>query len=115
MRPKEPITFTPDARAIGQRIRDTRKARGWTLAGLARVIGCTPGALATWECGCRVPSRDTLVKLSRALRRTMDWITTGRGARSSKDARSVGRGTLKVLKGGPEVSSGHRLSMTPRV
>ena len=98
MRPKEPITFKPDARAIGQRIRATRKARGWTLANLARVIGYSKGILATWECGCRVPSRDALIKLSLALRRTIQWIVLGHGDRESHGcgARSAGRGGSRV-------------------
>jgi transcriptional regulator with XRE-family HTH domain len=90
-RSKQPIAVKLDARAIGQRIRAARNARGWRIADLAAAIGMAPQTVACYECGARVPLTRTLVVLAVALRRTVDWILTGRHGRNSVESPSVPR------------------------
>ncbi len=70
-----------DARAIGARIRATRKARFWLQRDLAAKTKLSPGAIGAYEAGLRIPCRDAVVALSFALRRTLDWLLLGRCGR----------------------------------
>lgn len=79
---KQPVNVRLDARAIGLRIRKTRKAREWHLADLAARIGVSPKTVAAWECGARVPMRDSLVALAMLFRRRLDWLVHGTYART---------------------------------
>ena len=45
-------------------IENRRRAAGLTQAGLGKLIGVTPGAIANWEVGTRNPGIETLVKLA---------------------------------------------------
>ena len=74
------ITVTLDAKAIGARIRKARKARGWSLAELARRVSVQRMTVACWECGARVPKRESLVAL--VLRRKLDWLVLGQRGRA---------------------------------
>lgn len=52
---------------IGDRIRETRKRRGMSMADLARSAGVSPGAVSRIEGGERSPGSDTAARLARAL------------------------------------------------
>ena len=80
--PKKPIALPVlDAKAIGRRIRETRKARFWSIDDLCDKTGIRRGTLGVFESGCRVPNRDNAVRLAIALRRTVDWLLLGRAGR----------------------------------
>ncbi len=69
-----------DAKAIGRRIRATRKSRGWRIRDLAEAVGMKESTVACWECGARVPHTWTmLIRLCHALRRSADHLVVGRG------------------------------------
>lgn len=59
---------------FGARIKSTRKSLGLTQADLAKKIGVTKQAITTYETGIREPSFRNLIKLSRALNVTTDWL-----------------------------------------
>jgi transcriptional regulator with XRE-family HTH domain len=88
---KKPITPPRlDAKAIGLRIRRTRKSLGWALSDLARVTGLAHQTVASYECGARIPNRDNVIRLSIALRRSLEWILFGLAKR--------GRGVWEVAE-----------------
>jgi len=71
----KPVVAPPlDARAIGQRIARNRRWRKWTQGQLAQATGVSRDTIVGYENGLRVPRRDTLVLLSVALRRRIDWL-----------------------------------------
>ena len=59
---------------FGARIKSTRKSLGLTQADLAKKIGVTKQAITTYETGIREPSFRNLIKLSRVLNVTTDWL-----------------------------------------
>jgi len=59
---------------FGARIKSTRKSLGLTQADLAKKIGVTKQAITTYETGILEPSFRNLIKLSRALNVTTDWL-----------------------------------------
>ncbi len=59
---------------FGARIKSMRKSLGLTQADLAKKIGVTKQAITTYETGIREPSFRNLIKLSRALNVTTDWL-----------------------------------------
>ena len=59
---------------FGARIKSARKSLGLTQADLAKKIGVTKQAITTYETGIREPSFRNLIKLSRVLNVTTDWL-----------------------------------------
>ena len=59
---------------FGARIKSMRKSLELTQADLAKKIGVTKQAITTYETGIREPSFRNLIKLSRALNVTTDWL-----------------------------------------
>ena len=59
---------------FGARIKSMRKSLGLTQADLAKEIGVTKQAITTYETGIREPSFRNLIKLSRTLNVTIDWL-----------------------------------------
>lgn len=66
-----------DGHAIGARIRRARQARQWTLERLAEVAGLSASTVASFECGGRLPSLDSAVRLSRALGKSLSYLIDG--------------------------------------
>ena len=62
-------------RAVGYRLRETRKQRGWTLKQLAEETGASASDLASMEHGRVRTSLRTAVRAARALRISLDYIT----------------------------------------
>ncbi|XWN32363.1 MAG: XRE family transcriptional regulator [Devosia sp.] len=62
-----------DAR-VGKEIRDLRKARGMTLAGLSQATSLSQGYLSQVERGISNPSVKALHSISRALSVTISWF-----------------------------------------
>jgi len=79
IRKLKPIVFpTLDGRAVGRRIARARRELKWRQTDLARFVGVKRLTVANWECGIRIPPRRNLLKLSVALRRSIDWLLLGR-------------------------------------
>lgn len=54
-------------RAIGQRVADIRKSRGWTQEALSEAVAVEPVTLSRYETGDRALSMSTLAAISAAL------------------------------------------------
>lgn len=65
--------------ALGRRIRQSRKRRGWTQADLALQIGAKRLDLVRWE-GGQLPPVHALIRLSEALGTSLDALIAGRSA-----------------------------------
>jgi len=76
-------------KAVGQRMREARKARGLTTAEVAKAAGISQGNYSDMEGGRKSPSIRTLAALAEALGVSTDWILTGE--------RTEGRNIAKVL------------------
>ena len=89
MKRTKPIVVDLDAHAIGRRIRAARKSRGWKAKTLAEVTGLALGTITAFESGCRLPSRDSAIRLAVALNHRLDWLLLGKGIRKTRTG--VGR------------------------
>jgi len=76
------------ARAIGARVRQERKGRGWTLDQLAGVAGVSRRMLVSVEQGGVNPSVGTLLRLSDALGVGLPALVEPPAPRSAKPTRS---------------------------
>lgn len=65
---------------LGARIAALRRAAGWNQAELAQRLGISPSAVGMYEQGRREPSADMLVRLSRVLGVSVDYLLTGQPA-----------------------------------
>jgi transcriptional regulator with XRE-family HTH domain len=65
--PKVPATTSPEARAVGRRIREFRTLKDWTQEELAEAADLDRAYVAGMEVGLRNPSLRNLVKIARAL------------------------------------------------
>ena len=63
---------------LGARIAALRREAGLSQAELASRLQVSPSALGMYEQGRREPSADTLVRLSRELGVTTDYLLTGK-------------------------------------
>ena len=85
------------ARKIGRRIRECRKwvGRDLSMRELSRVAGMPYGTLSAFECGARIPSRDSVVRLALVLKITLDYLLLGKhsGKGNTKGIADVGAGT----------------------
>lgn len=82
------------AKAIGRRIRTVQRRLFWSSADLARVADMPIGTLGAFQCGCRLPSRDSAVRLALALGLTLDFLLLGKhsGKGKTKAIADVGAG-----------------------
>lgn len=58
--------------SLGDKIRDYRHSRGWTLQYFAEQLGVTDAAIGHWETGIREPSKDKLIILAKMMHCTVD-------------------------------------------
>jgi transcriptional regulator with XRE-family HTH domain len=70
------------------RLRAARKAKGWTLATLARKTGITEGHISHCEDGKFIPKMNTLMYLADALEVSMDWLS---GRLGYDDGNEIGK------------------------
>ncbi len=64
-----------DSTLFGTRLREARKARGWTLAQLADAAGLHLQSIARYECSPdRGPTWDAACRLASALGVKLDWL-----------------------------------------
>ena len=66
-----------NSKAIGLRIKNARRSRNWKQKKLGQVMLVKTKTVSSWEGGWRIPERDTLIKLSYYLRRSLEWILFG--------------------------------------
>ncbi|HNQ24743.1 MAG TPA: hypothetical protein PKK06_16800 [Phycisphaerae bacterium] len=73
-----------DRKAIAERIRTTAQRRwprrAW-LRSFSKATGIPHAALAMHTTGVRIPKLLSLIRIARVLRRSVDWILTGRSGR----------------------------------
>lgn len=72
-----------DPVAVGRRIAEARRCRGWRQADLAAALGFEENTIANWEGGHRLPTVRTIVALCVHLRRSSDWILCGTAKRGA--------------------------------
>ncbi len=65
---------------VGVQIRDRRRQLGLTQAALGRLVGISREMVAFYEVGMRVPSRQRLECLNRALDTVAGWRDQDNGA-----------------------------------
>lgn len=63
--------------SIGERIKNRRLELGLTQTDIYQVCGISSGALSKIENGNRTPSVLSFYELSKVLKCSMDWLTTG--------------------------------------
>lgn len=63
---------------IHERIKAQRKRVGMTQVDLAKIVGVARVSLTQWENGDTSPKGENLLKLSRALSVSPDWLVTGK-------------------------------------
>ena len=64
-------------KAVGARIKQLRKQRGWTQKELAKHLEGSYQQLNKYESGIHAPPLDKLVQLADALNTTIDYLITG--------------------------------------
>lgn len=72
--------YTPDAEAVGTRIRTLREARGYSPDELAEHCACTGSAIRALEAGRSIPGGRLLSRLADALLTSTDYLL-GRATR----------------------------------
>ena len=93
-----------EARSIGERIRDARKAAGLSQADLARLIGVSQPAIATWESGVHDPRRVVLAKLADALSTSLEWLAAGTRSMQESDRQAAAAYLRRPLRHVPVIS-----------
>lgn len=71
---------------LGARIAALRRAAGWSQTELAQRLRISPSAVGMYEQGRREPSADMLVRLSRVLGVSVDYLLTGQPGLEEADA-----------------------------
>lgn len=59
---------------IANKIRDLRKEKDWSQAELAERVGVSQRYVSIWERGKKIPSAETLIKLSQTFRVSIDYL-----------------------------------------
>lgn len=63
--------------SLGRRVELLRERYGWTQQQLAERVAVTEPFISYIESGLRTPSLNTLVRFSRVLRCSLDYLVTG--------------------------------------
>lgn len=74
------VTVTVKAASVGKRIREARLGAQMSQTDLARAISVSDHTVSRYEQGHITPSADALLRLSKALSVSTDWLLTGRAA-----------------------------------
>ena len=75
--PRRPSKHVDDPRAVGERLREARRAAGLTQRDLS-FEGCTAAYVSRIEAGARVPSLQILHEFARRLAVSPEYLATGR-------------------------------------
>lgn len=97
-------TFAIAARSIGERIRQARKAKGFSQSDLASRIGVSQPAIANWESGVHDPRRLTLAKLADALEAPLDWLAAGDRSSAESDKHAAAAYIRRPVRHVPVIS-----------
>jgi len=62
---------------LGERIRDSRKKRGYSQDKLGNAISVTASAISAYELGERTPSIEILAKIAKILGTSIDYLACG--------------------------------------
>ncbi len=76
------------------RLREIRKARGWTQTELASRAGFKPSAIGHWEIGRRTPSWPNAIRLAAALGTSLDALA---GRPETEDVDMICRRRIAAL------------------
>jgi transcriptional regulator with XRE-family HTH domain len=79
------------AMALGERIREIRKERGWSQAQLGKLIGTDSQYVSRYENGRISPSVDALVRLAAALEVSTDYLLLEGVPRKVLDGHNLGK------------------------
>jgi transcriptional regulator with XRE-family HTH domain len=64
-------------RGLGQRIEETRTARGISASALARLVGVTPAAVWNWENNDTMPRVEAFAEIAKVLGVTEEFLRKG--------------------------------------
>ena len=64
---------------LGERIKEARRAKGWSQGMLAREIGSTTAAVSRWEVNNRVPYATHIYAIASATGVNYRWLNSGEG------------------------------------
>lgn len=92
------------ARSIGERIRQARKAQGYSQSDLAHRVGVSQPAIANWESGVHDPRRLTLAKLADALGAPLDWLAAGDRSSAESDKHAAAAYIRRPVRHVPVIS-----------
>jgi len=76
--------------ALGERIRELRKERGWSQAELGKLIGTDSQYVSRYENGRITPSADALVRIASALEVSTDYLLLEGVPRKVLDGHNLG-------------------------
>lgn len=77
-----------------ERIKEARKALGWSQADLARRMYVTQPSVADWESGRKAPHTKNLARLAIMLGVSFEWLSTGRGKMISSSTLNAQESTI---------------------
>lgn len=98
------VQLPPAARSIGERIKQARKAHGFSQADLARRLGVSQPAVANWESGVHDPRRLMLAALAEALETPHEWLAAGDRSASESDKHAAAAYIRRSLRHVPVIS-----------
>ena len=98
------ISKSRDQGSIGERVRSARKAAGLSQADLARRIGVSQPAIATWESGVHDPRRVVMEKLADALSISPEWLAAGARSPSEADPQAAAAYLRRPLRHVPVIN-----------
>lgn len=93
-----------DLGSIGERIRGARKSAGLSQVDLARKIGVSQPAIATWESGVHDPRRVVLAKLADALSISPEWLAAGARSSFESDPQAAAAYLRRPIRNVPVIS-----------
>ena len=94
--------------ALGRRIREGRKALGWSQATLAEAVGVKQTAVSQWEQGSTRPEPEKLSRIANLLQKTVSYLGFGEEPAQAERVPiigSIGAGGLVTLEK-PETQDG---------
>ncbi len=77
--------------ALGERIRELRKERGWSQAELGKRIGSDSQYVSRYETGRITPSVDALVRLADVLEVSTDYLVRDGAPRRALEGHDLGK------------------------
>lgn len=85
--------------SFGKRLRQSREAVGMTQAAVAGLFDppVSRNAVANWEGDGNMPDPDKLPTLARAMRKSVDWLLTGRGGHANVEAGPDFKGRVPII------------------